>query len=163
MNESEILIRKGFAMDDERIKGNGGGMYWKELLDRIRDIRSSEKAINNTVGRNGYIKKDWKLYREKLPGWQERYMEGLVKEYIDILSSDEKEASDKFWELEERIKKDEKHPGVLIEVRKSNALYDIIRFIALDVITYDDIADFSEELKQDVRDFTERRSYRYDF
>ena len=51
-------------------------------------------------------KKDWKLYREKLPGWQERYMEGLVKEYIDILSSDEKEASDKFWELEERIKKD---------------------------------------------------------
>ncbi len=90
-------------------------------------------------------------------------MEGLVKEYIDILSSDEKEASDKFWELEERIKKDKKHPGVLIEVRKSNALYDIIRFIALDVITYDDIADFSEELKQDVRDFTERRSYRYDF
>lgn len=108
-------------------------------------------------------KKDWKLYREKLPGWQERYMEGLVKEYIDILSSDEKEASDKFWELEERIKKDKKHPRVLIEVRKSNALYDIIRFIALDVITYDDIADFSEELKQDVRDFTERRSYRYDF
>ena len=108
-------------------------------------------------------KKDWKLYREKLPGWQERYMEGLVKEYIDILSSDEKEASDKFWELEERIKKDKKHPGVLIEVRKSNALYDIIRFIVLDVITYDDIADFSEELKQDVRDFTERRSYRYDF
>ena len=108
-------------------------------------------------------KKDWKLYREKLPGWQERYMEGLVKEYIDILSSDEKEASDKFWELEERIKKDKKHPGVLIEVRKSNALYDIIRFIALDVITYDDISDFSEELKQDVRDFTERRSYRYDF
>ncbi len=108
-------------------------------------------------------KKDWKLYREKLPGWQERYMEGLVKEYIDILSSDEKKASDKFWELEERIKKDKKHPGVLIEVRKSNALYDIIRFIALDVITYDDIADFSEELKQDVRDFTERRSYRYDF
>ena len=90
-------------------------------------------------------------------------MEGLVKEYIDILSSDEKEASDKFWELEERIKKDKKHPGVLIEVRKSNALYDIIRFIALDVITYDDIADFSEDLKQDVRDFTERRSYRYDF
>lgn len=108
-------------------------------------------------------KKDWKLYREKLPGWQERYMEGLVEEYINILSSDEKEASDKFWELEERIKKDKKHPGVLIEVRKSNALYDIIRFIALDVITYDDIADFSEELKQDVRDFTERRSYRYDF
>jgi len=34
---------KGFAMDDERLKGNAGGNYWKELLDRIRDIRSSEK------------------------------------------------------------------------------------------------------------------------
>ena len=108
-------------------------------------------------------KKDWKLYREKLPGWQERYMEKLVKEYIEMLSNDDKPASEKFWTLEKRIKNDRKHPGVLIEVRKSNALYDIIRFIALDFITYDDIADFSEELKQDVRDFTERRSYRYDF
>ena len=39
----EYLI-KGFALDDERLKGNGGGKYWKELLDRIRDIRSSEKC-----------------------------------------------------------------------------------------------------------------------
>lgn len=65
MNESEILIRKGFAMDDERIKGNGGGMYWKELLDRIRDIRSSEKIINNTGGRNGYIEKRLEALQRK--------------------------------------------------------------------------------------------------
>ena len=38
-------IVKGFTMDDERLKGLGGGNYWKELLDRIRDIRSSEKSI----------------------------------------------------------------------------------------------------------------------
>ena len=101
-------------------------------------------------------KKDWKLYREKLPGWQERYMEKLVKEYIEMLSNDDKPASEKFWELEERIKKDKKHPGVLIEVRKSNALYDIIRFIALDVITYDDLADFSEDLKKDIEFLLER-------
>jgi len=36
-------IIKGFTMDDERLKSSGGGNYWKELLDRIRDIRSSEK------------------------------------------------------------------------------------------------------------------------
>ena len=36
---------KGFTMDDERLKRNGGGNYWKELLDRIRDIRSSEKVL----------------------------------------------------------------------------------------------------------------------
>ncbi|MBO7287377.1 MAG: virulence RhuM family protein, partial [Bacteroidales bacterium] len=39
----EYMI-KGFTMDDERLKGNAGGNYWKELIDRIRDIRSSEKV-----------------------------------------------------------------------------------------------------------------------
>lgn len=42
-------IVKGFAMDDERLKELGGGGYWKELLDRIRDIRSSEKVIYRQV------------------------------------------------------------------------------------------------------------------
>lgn len=42
-------IIKGFTMDDERLKGNGGGAYWKELLDRIRDIRSSEKVMYRQV------------------------------------------------------------------------------------------------------------------
>lgn len=40
---------KGFALDDDRLKGNGGGHYWKELLDRIRDIRSSEKVLYRQV------------------------------------------------------------------------------------------------------------------
>lgn len=42
-------MKKGFAMDDERLKGNAGGNYWKELLDRIRDIRSSEKVLYRQV------------------------------------------------------------------------------------------------------------------
>lgn len=42
-------IRKGYAMDDERLKGTGGGNYWKELLARIRDIRSSEKVLYRQV------------------------------------------------------------------------------------------------------------------
>lgn len=42
-------IRKGFTMDDERLKNLGGGNYWKELLDRIRDIRSSEKVMYRQV------------------------------------------------------------------------------------------------------------------
>ncbi|NLY72076.1 MAG: virulence RhuM family protein [Tissierellia bacterium] len=44
----EYMI-KGFAMDDERLKGHGGGSYWKELLSRIRDIRSSEKVLYRQV------------------------------------------------------------------------------------------------------------------
>lgn len=42
-------IIKGFTMDDERLKGNGGGAYWHELLERIRDIRSSEKVMYRQV------------------------------------------------------------------------------------------------------------------
>ena len=42
-------IVKGFTMDDERLKSLGGGVYWKELLDRIRDIRSSEKVMYRQV------------------------------------------------------------------------------------------------------------------
>ena len=44
----EYMI-KGFTMDDERLKNLGGGNYWKELLDRIRDIRSSEKVMYHQV------------------------------------------------------------------------------------------------------------------
>jgi hypothetical protein len=42
-------IIKGFAMDDERLKQMGGGGFWYELLDRIRDIRSSEKVLYRQV------------------------------------------------------------------------------------------------------------------
>ncbi|WP_439240130.1 virulence RhuM family protein [Lonepinella sp. BR2474] len=45
---NEYLV-KGFTMDDERLKNNGGGNYWKDLLNRIRDIRSSEKMLYRQV------------------------------------------------------------------------------------------------------------------
>ena len=59
-------------------------------------------------------KRDWKLFREKLPGWQENYMARLIKEYISLLSAEDKNASDKFWELEKKIKTDRRHPGVIL-------------------------------------------------
>lgn len=42
-------LQKGFVLNDERLKNLGGGNYWKELLDRIRDIRSSEKVMYRQV------------------------------------------------------------------------------------------------------------------
>jgi hypothetical protein len=42
-------LQKGFAMNDEFLKNMGGGLYWKELLERIRDIRASEKVMYRQV------------------------------------------------------------------------------------------------------------------
>lgn len=92
---------------------------------------------------------DWKLYQEKIKEWQERYMEKLVKEYADYLCS-EIPASTKFWELEKRIKQDKKNPGVLIELSKSDMLWDIAGLIRRNIITIEDLVEFSDELKEDV-------------
>ena len=56
-------------------------------------------------------KKDWKLFQEKLPSWQENYMQKLVKEYAEYLNDDTKKPSKRFWWMEKRIKEDRHHPG----------------------------------------------------
>lgn len=96
-------------------------------------------------------KKDWKLFREKLADWQENYMDKLTKKYIELLSDENKNASGKFWELEKRIKQDKKHLGVIMEMNKSEAIWNIVYLIRLGVIEYDDLADFSDDLKQEVK------------
>ena len=94
-------------------------------------------------------KNDWKLFRARIVDWQELYMGRLTKEYIDLLSGDEN-ASDKFWKLEERIKKDKKHPGVMLELSKGNMVFDIVALINSGVITTEDLIDFSDELKESI-------------
>lgn len=82
-------------------------------------------------------------------------MERLVEEYITFLRSDQL-ASDKFWELEKRIKQDKKCPGVLIKMRKSSAIYDIASLIGEKVISLDDLDEFSDDLKETVKFLIER-------
>ena len=94
---------------------------------------------------------DWKLFREKLSDWQENYMEGLVKEYANFLNDDKKPASEKFWELEKRIKEDKHHPGVIMELKKSEVILDIARLIRLNVIMYEDLSEFSDELQNEAK------------
>lgn len=100
-------------------------------------------------------KSDWRLYREKVSGWQEKYMEMLIKDYITYLSSDER-ASTKFWEMEKRIKADKKTPGVCIELNKGNMMFDLVRFLQDGVIIFDDLDEFSDELRENVRLLWER-------
>lgn len=100
-------------------------------------------------------KKDWILYREKIPGWQENYMERLIRQYSEFLSSD-LPASTKFWELEERVKRDKKTPGVCISLSKSNMMWDIVSLIHDGVISFDDLKEFSNDLKEVVKFILER-------
>ena len=76
-------------------------------------------------------------------------MEKLVKEYADYLCSD-LPASTKFWEIEKRIKRDRKTPGVCIELRKSDMFWDIAGLIHDKVISMDDLEEFSDDLKEAV-------------
>ena len=97
------------------------------------------------------IEKDWKLFRELLPEWQEAYMERLVKKYIELLSSD-RQASDKFWKLDKRIKQDKRRTGVLArDVKRSNMFQLIIDLIYEEAISKDDLIEFSEYLRDTVK------------
>ena len=90
-------------------------------------------------------KKDWKLFQERVPEWQEHYMEQLVKDYIKLLSAPGN-ASDHFRELEKRIKTDKKHPGVILEMEKANVIGDIVMFVRDKVITMENLDGFSDDL-----------------
>lgn len=100
-------------------------------------------------------KRDWKLFREKLPEWQESYMERLCKEYVELLSSEAK-GSDKFWALEKRIKDDRKAPGVIVSLSKSNMVYDVLGLLRDGAITMKDLDDFSEDFQEQIKFMTER-------
>lgn len=100
-------------------------------------------------------KRDWKLFREKLPGWQESYMERLCKEYVELLTCDKK-GSERFWALEERIKKDRKAPGVILSVSKSDMLIDLVRLVQDEVIGLGDLSDFSEDVQERVKFMVQR-------
>lgn len=95
----------------------------------------------------GFTEADWKLFRKLLPDWQERYMEKLIEEYKVLLATDEP-ASEKFWSLEKRIKRDKKDTGVLAQdVSRSNMRFLMMDLINEGAITEADLEGFSGEYK----------------
>lgn len=102
-----------------------------------------------------FTKKDWALFREKIVDWQEAYMDRLNKEYIELLSEDD-DPSEKFWKLDERIKKDKRKKGVQLEMSRSELIYNIISLIKEDAICFEDLEEFSDGLKETVKAFLDR-------
>lgn len=96
----------------------------------------------------GVNERDWKLFRSKLPGWQENYMDRLNHEYMEILSG-EGNPSDKFWALEERIRKDKRDAGVMVEdMSRSNMLGIIMELVREGAIGVEELGEFSEEVRE---------------
>ena len=101
---------------------------------------------------NRFSEKDWKLFRSKIADWQEAYMEKLNQEYVAILTG-EGNASDKFWEIEKRIREDKKDCGVQCEMSRSNQFYIMLSLLKEGAITLDYLEDFSDDLKETMKHF----------
>ena len=98
--------------------------------------------------KDDYTKSDRKLFLERLPKWQEAYMDRLNREYIELLSSEAGNPSDRFWGLIDRIKEDRKSPGVRCKVDRVDLVF-LVRDLMYDkVITADDLEGFSEKFKE---------------
>ncbi|MCD8301035.1 MAG: multidrug transporter [Clostridiales bacterium] len=95
-----------------------------------------------------FLESDWKLFREKLPGWQEAYMDKLNREYMDVLANENLHASEKFWKLEEQINKDKYDAGVSVHMSRSRMISNILALLEEGVITIDNLDDFSDGLKE---------------
>lgn len=99
--------------------------------------------------------KDWKLFRKKIIGWQENYIQKLNEEYIQILQKDDNPAK-KFWELENRIFHDKKKVGVAIDMRRSKMYENILELLYEKAITIEDLDEFSDEFKEVIQTFMKR-------
>lgn len=82
-------------------------------------------------------------------------MDRLNKEYIELLSENTN-PSEKFWRLDKRIKEDRKKTGVQLKMSRSNLVYNIISLISDSAINFEDLEEFSDELKETVSVFVER-------
>ncbi len=83
-------------------------------------------------------------------------MEKLVQEYLSLLQED-KMASKKFWELEDRIFKDKRSVGVAIDMRRSRMITNILSLLDDGVIQMEDLKEFSDELQECINFFIYRR------
>ena len=96
------------------------------------------------------LEEDWKLFRKKLPLWQEAYIDKLNQEYIKILTSPEY-SSEKFWRLEAKINSDKLKTGVTCDMRRSKMIENILSLIRENVIGVEDLCDFSDDLKTTIK------------
>lgn len=92
-------------------------------------------------------KEDWSLFQTLLPQWQERFMSRLCDKYAAVLTGPYR-GSEAFWEVKRLIRQDVKRIGAMAGSEQSEVASIFADLLREQVITVEDIADFSDEVKE---------------
>ena len=92
-------------------------------------------------------KEDWSLFQTLLPQWQERFMSRLCDKYAAVLTGSYR-GSEAFWEVKRLIRQDVKRIGAMAGCEQSEVASIFADLLREQVITVEDIADFSDEVKE---------------
>ena len=119
----------------------------------LRQRLQKEIPILRALIQNLYQELDWKFHLNgaKIPitfGFDTDSLGSYTRRHLQQVPdpANTGNASDHFWTLEKRIRQDKKNPGVLIELRKSTAIWDIAYLVGDGVIKMDELEGFSEDL-----------------
>jgi hypothetical protein len=97
---------------------------------------------------------DWKTFRKRVPEWRERYLEERNREIIGILSEEGKTPTERFWDAEERIKKEAR---ILVDCLDGHSRSKMAWYLMLmhryGLIRDEDLEEFSEALRERVLTF----------
>lgn len=129
-----------------------GAMFVRKMVADGEDVNSTHlknKGDDKDMAYETCLEKDWKLFRKKVPQWQENYMERLLGEYRAIISQ-ERQPSERFWALYQRMREDSSNPGVQIRMSRSKMRGNLLHLLLCGVIGLSDLEGFSPELREDV-------------
>ena len=121
-------------------------MAFSHKEQEIQERQDKEGTISLMKSNDLVLEKDWKLFRKRLPEWQERHMQSLLDEYAAIITGDGNPSA-KFWKLKERLKKDVRHVGVQAEMSRSRMVLNLMCLLHEKAITMSDLDGFSDEVK----------------
>ncbi len=102
------------------------------------------RYVNPDVNEN-----DWRIFRELFPVWQEEYMEKLFEKYVNLLQS-RGDCLEKFHRLEKMMDREYYKACFKTEMSRSKLWMNIVNLLSDGVITEEDIAPFSSEMKEKV-------------
>lgn len=95
----------------------------------------------------GFPEHDWELLQEKVPIWQEAYIDRVIKGYIQLLSNEATTPSERFRELRRRIQYDRRRTEAALDLRRSMLLPDIAMLLNDGVIGLADLEGFSDKIR----------------